>query len=190
MKTLNTYINEWQLNNKSKHNINALKIVPKTFYELRKIAKDRYYKNRESIDMSDIDISKITNLGDTDPSSSDGVFYGFEDVQTINIVGWNSEHIQSFGHLFQGCNNLTSIIGIESLNTKNVKCMFGTFGGCFSLKTLDLSHWDMSNVSVFNSMFYNCYNLKTLKGIEKFKGKVVFDDTFHNCSKLDTSMIR
>ena len=63
---------------------------------------------------------------------------------------------------FFGCNNLTTIEGIENLNTEDVTNMGCMFKGCFSLTSLDLTSFNTAKVTEMNSMFNNCSALKTL----------------------------
>ena len=58
--------------------------------------------------------------------------------------------------------NLTTITGIENLNTSEVKNMNGMFNGCSSLTSLDVSHFNTSQVKDMGFMFYDCSSLQTL----------------------------
>ena len=51
---------------------------------------------------------------------------------------------------------LTTIEGMENLNTSNVTSMYYTFFRCGALKSLDLSTFDTSNVEDMEYMFYFC----------------------------------
>jgi len=46
--------------------------------------------------------------------------------------------------------------------------MNGMFAECKELEYLDLSNFDTSKVKNMGVMFYNCYKLKEIKGINKF----------------------
>lgn len=61
---------------------------------------------------------------------------------------------------FWGMKNLKSIVGIENLNTSNVKYMVCMFYDCSSLESIDLSHFDTRNVKDMASMFMNCSSLE------------------------------
>ena len=82
---------------------------------------------------------------------------------------------------------MTSIEGLENLNTNNVTSMQSMFEGCQSLTELDLSMFNTVNVTNMNCMFQGCTNLKTLN-IALFNiGKM--EDMrymFSGCSKLKT----
>ena len=88
---------------------------------------------------------------------------------------------------FSGCENLTTIEGIEYLNTDNVKDMEWMFEGCKSLTTLDLSHFNTSKVTSMYEMFYGCTGLTALD-VSRFNTERVTDMTymFYGCSSLTT----
>ena len=82
---------------------------------------------------------------------------------------------------------MTSIEGLENLNTSDVTNMQSMFEGCQSLTELDLSTFNTANVTNTNCMFQACVNLETLN-IALFNiGKM--EDMrfmFAGCSKLKT----
>jgi surface protein len=82
---------------------------------------------------------------------------------------------------------MTSIEGLENLNTSEVTSMQSMFEGCQSLTELDLSTFNTANVTNTNCMFQSCTNLETLN-IALFNiGKM--EDMrymFIGCSKLKT----
>ena len=63
---------------------------------------------------------------------------------------------------FQGCEKLTSIEGIEYLNTSQVTDMHNMFYNCYYLQTIDFSGFDTRKVKDMSNMFYNCGSLKSL----------------------------
>ena len=88
---------------------------------------------------------------------------------------------------FYGFANLTTIEGIEYLNTENAKTMWCMFYGCASLTTLDLSTFRTANVYNMASMFEGCSNLTTLD-ISNFEttGIDIINNIFKDCSNLQT----
>ena len=83
--------------------------------------------------------------------------------------------------------NMTSIIGLDYLNTKNVTDMTYMFFGCESLTELDLSSFNTENVEWMYEMFYNCKSLTELN-LNSFKTDKVewMFEMFFNCSALTT----
>ena len=88
---------------------------------------------------------------------------------------------------FDGCTDLTTIEGIEYLNTENVTDMNWMFSYCSALTTLDLSNFDTKNVTDMNGMFSNCSALTTLD-LSSFETQNVTDMSrmFKDCSALTT----
>lgn len=63
---------------------------------------------------------------------------------------------------FDKCSELTTIEGLEYLNTTEVVNMDYMFANCNKLETVDLSHFDTGNVTSMQLMFDQCKNLKAL----------------------------
>ena len=86
---------------------------------------------------------------------------------------------------FQGCEKLTSIEGIEYLNTSQVTDMHNMFYNCFNLQTTDFSGFDTRKVKDMSNMFYNCGSLKSLD-ISNFNTSEVTDmrHMFYHCIGL------
>lgn len=73
------------------------------------------------------------------------------DVAPVSTYSW-----------FQFCSNLTTINGLEKLDTSSVSNMGYMFHCCSSLEHLDLSTFDTGNAVDMGMMFYNCLALTTL----------------------------
>ena len=91
---------------------------------------------------------------------------------------------------FCDCKHLTTIEGIEYLNTENVtdmRGMFYMFNYCSALTTLDVSHFDTKNVTDMSYMFWGCYTLTTLD-VSHFDTQNVTDMSymFKGCNALTT----
>ena len=63
---------------------------------------------------------------------------------------------------FKELNSLTSISGLENLNTTHVTDMSKMFYNCYNLSSLNLSQFNTGNVEKMNEMFYNCRGLNSL----------------------------
>ena len=61
--------------------------------------------------------------------------------------------------MFRGCSSLKSI-DLSSFNTTNVNDMSGMFSCCSSLKSIDLSLFNTNNVTNMSRMFNGCSSLK------------------------------
>lgn len=63
---------------------------------------------------------------------------------------------------FLSCDILREIVGIENLNTSEVKNMQNMFGFCEFLKSVDVSHFDTKLVQNMGGMFYYCTSLESI----------------------------
>ena len=88
-------------------------------------------------------------------------------------------------YLFNDCPDLSTIEGIENLNTSEVKNMHSMFHGCSRLTTLDVSGFDTKKVENMSCMFSGCKNLTQLD-LSSFDTKEVRDMScmFSHCKKL------
>ena len=88
---------------------------------------------------------------------------------------------------FRECENLTTIEGIEYLNTENVENMSFMFRDCYALESLDLSSFNTAKVTSMSRMFYICKALTTIYASDKFVTNKVANgnDMFYGCEKLN-----
>lgn len=102
-------------------------------------------------------------------------------------AGFRDETHTRCSKWFSGCTNLTSIEGIENLNTSNVKYMNEMFGQCSNLETLDLSHFNTEKVGNMSNMFNGCTKLRDLN-MSSFNTENVTNmyGMFYGCSSLDS----
>lgn len=102
-------------------------------------------------------------------------------------AGFRDETHTTCSKWFSGCTNLTSIEGIENLNTSNVKYMNEMFGQCSNLETLDQSHFNTEKVGNMSNMFNGCTKLRDLN-ISSFNTENVTNmyGMFYGCSSLDS----
>ncbi len=113
-------------------------------------------------------------------------------VFTPSLLGNNVEELtpvifSGLGNMFGGFEKLTSIVGLEYLNTSHATAMYQMFLGCSSLEVLDLSTFNTSNVEDMQSMFSGCSSLKSLK-LSSFDTSKVTNmlSMFSGCSSLES----
>lgn len=102
-------------------------------------------------------------------------------------AGFRDETHTTCSSWFCGCTNLTSIEGIENLNTSYVNYMSEMFAQCSNLETLDLSHFNTEKVGNMSNMFNGCTKLHDLN-ISSFNTENVTNmyGMFYGCSSLDS----
>lgn len=90
-------------------------------------------------------------------------------------------------YLFSYLKNLTTITGLENLDTSRVENMSFMFNYCNSLTTLNLSTFNTANVTSMRRMFYNCNMMNTLN-VSSFDTSSVtnFNEMFNRCSRMTT----
>ena len=108
----------------------------------------------------------------------------------VNLNMIDTSKITDMGIVFYGCTSLRTL-DVSKWDVSNVKGMFGMFSDCESLKTLDISGWDVSKVNNMYCMFCDCKSLETLD-VSGWDVSNVNDmsNMFNNCESLhaDTTM--
>ena len=125
----------------------------------------------------DINNSYIINNNSRPPygSATTAVFdASFADFRPTSTAYW-----------FVHCFSLSSITGLENLNTANVTNMTGMFRNCSSLTNLDLSSFNTQNVTYMTEMFTGCSGLTSLD-VSHFNTQNVTNmvGMFSDCSSL------
>ena len=92
--------------------------------------------------------------------------------------------------MFRECSSLKSI-DLSSFNTSNVNDMSGMFYNCSSLKSIDLSSFNTSNVKDMRDMFYSCSSLESID-LSSFNTSNVNNMSymFSGCSSLKKENVK
>ena len=119
-----------------------------------------------------------------------GGLCGYKYLVSITVSNLDTSKTKNFGSFFAcgqaGKALLTTIEGLETLNTSNATSLSAMFFYNFNLKSLDLTSFDTSNVTTMSQMFYRCESLTTVKVSSKFvtTNVLMSDDMFYYCSRL------
>ena len=180
MKSLNQYIIEKILINKSSKFINKIKV--ESNYQLQSIIEERYHNNNSFIDLTDIDISELKNLS--------RIFGRLNNLEVVDISSWNTSNVIYMNDMFLECENIKKIIGIENLDVSKLQSANAMFYGCQNLVELDLTNWNPMSLQRAPYMFYNCSNLKIIKNIENWQLPNIKSvrQMFYKCAKLDVDL--
>lgn len=136
-------------------------------------------KNTEYIDVSYFDTSRcrdftgmfsdsrklkeivgLSKLNTGNATCFDDMFALCKSLKSIDVSGWRTGSVRSMDSVFDGCDDLETITGLETWNTKNVRtidCMFSygvSYSSAGKLKNINLSTWNVSNVTTMDDMFY------------------------------------
>ncbi|MDB8870329.1 mucin-binding protein [Pediococcus acidilactici] len=108
--------------------------------------------NLKELDVSTWDVSNLTNLYN--------LFDNCKALTKLDVSRWDVSNITSFMQTFGGCYRVTEL-DLANWNPANVTNMSTMFSGCGAVK-LDLSHFDMSNVTDYFGMLNDMSNLRVL----------------------------
>lgn len=114
----------------------------------------------------------------------------FKNVSEINLSGLkiqpsDTADNNSYVRMFCGLENLTTIIGLDTLDLLKVVDTSSMFRKCSKLTSIDLSKLDLSNVTDMQKMFSQCESLQEVKLPAKL-GNAVTDCNamFYACKNL------
>ena len=118
-------------------------------------------------------------------STGDSEFFETKAKNMTRVVFKNALKSSEVCSYFYNFAKLTSIIGLENLNTENATTMRSMFYSCPKLTDLNLSQLNTKNVTDMSMMFYNCSKLTELD-ISHFDTSNVIDmdDMFGSCESL------
>ena len=123
------------LNNNEVNNVmNAIKVTPTTWAELRAIIEQELKRQGKDADLNFIDTSKITDMS-----------YLFQDleIRNIKIDQWDVSNVTNMGYMFDNATLFNC--DLSSWNVSKVTDMECMFYNAKSFNS-DLPAWDMSNV--------------------------------------------
>lgn len=131
------------------------------------------------------DCSSLTDVGYIDCTSSthlSQMFWGCTKLPYNPLVNVTN-NLTSLDYLFCGCNSLSTLGDISNWNVSGVTAFDTIFEDCYQLTTIDISNWDMSNATRMFGTFSGCTSLTELK-IPYNIGNPQMGATFKNCSSL------
>ena len=110
--------------------------------------------------------------------------YKSNEIGEIKVTFKFNKLLTSTNYMFRKCSSLKTI-DLSSFNTTNIKSMNSMFMECSSLKSINLSSFNTINVNDMSQMFYDCSSLKSLD-LSSFNTINVNDMShmFDNCSSL------
>ena len=114
-------------------------------------------------------------------------FTGFKQLTSIEgLENLNTSEVTDMSGLFVGCSSLTSL-DLSNFNTEKVENMYGMFIDCSSLTSLDLSSFNTAKVNNMKSLFKNCGTFTSLD-LNNFDTEKVenYDEMFAGCYNLKT----
>ena len=130
-----------------------------TVYKLNTAENDpAWIPNAESITEVVFDAS----FSDARPTSCYAWFARMKNLTSITGLNYlNTSEVTTMANMFMNCSGFTNL-DLSQLNTTNVTNMEGMFFGCTSLINLNISSFNTENVTNMSQMFYRCTNLNSL----------------------------
>ena len=119
------------------------------------------------------------------PTDCTKMFNACASLVNLDLSNFDTSKVTIMHTMFQNCNKLVSLKGLENWNTENVTSMLAMFNKCFALTKLDISNFNTSKVTTMKSAFSACSALNKLD-VSHFDTSKVTDmqAMFHNCSAL------
>lgn len=119
------------------------------------------------------------------PMDSSSLFSNFSNITTIDGLNkLDTSKVTNMRNMFYNCSSLT-VLDLSNFNTSNVTTMDSIFAKCSELNELNLTNFDTSKVTIMMSMFDGCSKLRALD-VSSFDTKNVINMSgmFYNCSSL------
>ena len=147
-----------------------------------------------SLDVSDWNVSKVTTFGNGFESA--GTFEGCTGLTSLDCSAWtfNTTSNVSFGGVFRYCTKLTTVGDTSGWDTSKFTKLHSAFYHCDKLTSVDVSGWDVSNVTDFGNnwnqgTFGYCTSLTSLDTSAwtfNSTSNIIFSGVFYGCTALTT----
>ena len=128
-----------------------------------------------------------SSFAEAHPTTTYGWFREMTNVTSMSGLNYlNTSWAVNMSYMFYRCSQLTSL-DLSGFNTANVINMTSMFNGCNRLTSLDVSSFNTARVTNMTSMFYGCSQLTSLD-VSSFNTAQVTNMTgmFRSCTGLVT----
>ena len=132
------------------------------------------------LDLGNWDVSKVTTMGH--------MFGDCAQLVDLNLYGWDTSSLVCLDAFLNDCNALVTV-NVSTFKTHNVKDFSQVFDACDSLtEIIGLENWDTSSGLVFEEMFNACPVLKELdlssfntrNALDKYKSEADTYNAYQN----------
>ncbi len=166
-----------------------------------------YCQSLTSLDVSHFDTSKVTNMSRmfsncTTLTSIEGLenfntsnvtnmsemFDGSKKLETIDVSSFDTSKVTNMSEMFAWCQGLTSIEGLENWDTSNVTNMKQMFYCCDSLTSLDLSSFDLGNVTDMEYFLDGASYLEQIIAPKNLNGNTLQLHVNFGMTEIDSTM--
>ena len=132
-----------------------------------------------TFDLSGLNTSRVVNM--------DGMFKGCVVLTTLHLDHFDNSKVTSMVEMFAACEALSEITFSDKFVTSSVINTSGMFYNNSALTTIDMSSFDMSNVTDCSQMFDGCSNATTIYAPNKIGNATLVLPTEYWTGLLDTS---
>ena len=131
--------------------------------------------------------NEVTLIWNHEFTNASYMFYYADSITEINFINFDFSNINDMTGMFQNCYNLTSIKGLNNIDTKNVISMNRIFYKCIKLESLDLTSFNTASLKDMMGMFAACFSLTSIN-LNSFDTSKVTDMSFlfYHCHYLDS----
>lgn len=131
-------------------------------------------------------ISGLEKLNTSSVTDMQSMFRSCRSITNLDLSSFNTERVENMCEMFWHCENLTTITGLDKLNTASVTDMHGMFSSCALLTSLDFSSFNTAKVKNMSEMFNGCNALVSIVGLDKLNTASVTDMSymFHSLWKI------
>lgn len=126
-----------------------------------------------SLDVSNIDIANTTNL--------QGAFQNMDNLVELDLTKWDTSNIKNMYYTFTNNDKLERLLLGDTFTTQNVVTIGGAFSNNPLLQELDLHNMTLNKTTNIDYLFWKCTSLRKLD-ISKcdFTNITSYKDTFTN----------
>ena len=151
---------------------------------------------------SDLIKVSLSNLNSLSVTSMIYTFTDCTNLETVDFTYFSSSKVEKMDFLFGGCKNLVNIKGFENLDTSSLQKTSGMFLECTNLISVNLSSFQLNNISEPNGMFIENPSLEKLdlgdtsninglfSSTENFKVTIITTSSEINSSGLNGDFTR
>ena len=123
-----------------------------TYSEHNNGTDTHYHNNLTKADLANLDVSNVYDMSN--------MFWNAAKLEEVDLTGWQTNSVHDFHSMFFGTKQLSDLkfTNLTSYPSATLADMFDGSG----IENLDLSTWNVSNVTDFTYMFDNTKNLNVL----------------------------
>ena len=127
-----------------------------TYSEHNNGTDTHYHNNLTKADLANLDVSNVYDMSN--------MFWNAAKLKEVDLTGWQTNSVRYFNSMFFGTKQLSDLkfTKLTSYPNENYGATLAYMFDGSGIENLDLSTWNVSNVTDFTYMFDNTKNLNVL----------------------------